>query len=61
MQETEGKINVLGGEGCFHQIHGGISTSSNPPFQDWEDEYFAITGVAYCRPTVNPVLIRPNP
>jgi hypothetical protein len=37
MQEIKGEINVLGGEGCFHQIHGEISTSINPPTIDWQN------------------------
>jgi len=60
MLETNGEINVLSGEGNFHQIHGGISTSSNPPINEWEFEYFVINGVAYTKPTVNPVLIKSN-
>ena len=57
MIETKGHINVLGGEGCFHQIHGGISTSSNPPFDEWESEYVHINGKAYIKPIVNPFII----
>jgi hypothetical protein len=57
MLETKGEINVLGGEGCFHQIHGGISTSANPPRKDWEEEYLRLNGFAYHNPKVRPVLI----
>jgi hypothetical protein len=60
MLETKGQINVLAGEGCFHQIHGGISTSSNPPFKEWENEYTLINGKAYTKPIVNPVMINSN-
>jgi hypothetical protein len=60
MIETKGQIHVLAGEGCFHQIHGGISTSSNPPFIEWENEYAQINGELYIKPRVNPVLINSN-
>jgi hypothetical protein len=42
------------------QIHGGISASSNPPINEWEDEQLLINGVRYTKPTVNPVLIESN-
>lgn len=46
-------IVMLVGEGTFHQIHGGITTSSEPghhPLGQFMDEYRSLFGVDYQRP-----------
>ena len=47
---------MLLGEGTFHQFHGGVSTNVLPsPFARFSDEYLAIRGESYSRPSREPV------
>ncbi len=50
------EIVILLGEGTFHQIHGGITTSSKPgqhPIKDFRSEYREIFGTDYHVPGEN--------
>lgn len=49
---------VILGEGCFHQMHGGIATNSKPesaPFAMFREEYIAIHGRKFTRSPVTPI------
>jgi glycosyltransferase involved in cell wall biosynthesis len=46
----DSQLIVLLGEGTFHQIHGGISTSRRFGRDAWNLEYQAIRGVPYTPP-----------
>ncbi|MGA2186419.1 MAG: glycosyltransferase family A protein [Bryobacteraceae bacterium] len=50
-------VTILG-EGCFHQVHGGISTNSphSGPQNEWHDEYRRIRGRSFRQPSATPVL-----
>ena len=54
LDDTE--LIVLLGEGTFHQIHGGISTSRRFLRDDWKAEYAALRGVPYTPPDKPAVL-----
>lgn len=50
------ELVVLLGEGCFHQIHGGIATNSEidlfpAAFRRWAQQYEAIRGQPFAPPT----------
>jgi Glycosyl transferase family 2 len=45
---------VLLGEGSFHQVHGGASTSPAAPRSAWDAHYRLLRGRPYRRPTVRP-------
>ena len=52
---------ALIGEGSFHQIHGGITTNSNPAvvakcLSDYTARYEQIRGKAFARPVFTPLL-----
>ena len=58
-----GARNVcLFGEGTFHQVHGGIATSGRTPPSYFADEYQAIFGRPYVRPSYDTLYFgRPRP
>lgn len=45
---------VLLGEGSFHQLHGGASTSPKAPRSAWHAHYKKLRGHPYTWPTVRP-------
>ena len=48
LDDTE--LIVLLGEGTFHQIHGGVSTSRRFERDAWRAEYEALRGTPYAPP-----------
>lgn len=52
MPDTE--LIVLLGEGSFHQLHGGASTSPDAPGAAWAEHYRRLRGHRYRRPAVRP-------
>jgi Glycosyl transferase family 2 len=48
------ELVVLLGEGSFHQLHGGASTSPEAPSSAWSAQYKQLRGRPYRRPTVRP-------
>lgn len=51
------ELVVLLGEGSFHQVHGGASTSPGAKHALWAEQYAALRGGAYERPLVDPVYL----
>ncbi len=56
-----GKLVYLVGEGCFHQIHGGVTTGGSKQeaqrYVDFMDEYRVIHGEEFKVPRNTPVLL----
>jgi len=48
---------ILLGEGSFHQVHGGASTTSDVDRTSWYGQYEALRGVPYVRPPITPSYI----
>jgi hypothetical protein len=48
------ELIVLLGEGSFHQLHGGASTSPGAPGASWAEHYRRLRGHAYQPPIVRP-------
>jgi hypothetical protein len=48
------ELIVLLGEGSFHQVHGGASTSPAAPQAAWAEHYKKLRGHVYKRPVVRP-------
>jgi glycosyltransferase involved in cell wall biosynthesis len=62
--DPAGRIILLLGEGTFHQVHGGLTTSAtsqSPIWQEFRDEWTRLRGewklVFQSRPPVKPLLI----
>jgi hypothetical protein len=57
----EVELIYLVGEGCFHQIHGGVTTGGNhqhaEKFENLHEEYQSIRGDRYTAPTNAPILL----
>jgi hypothetical protein len=55
------ELCYLVGEGCFHQVHGGITTGGShqhaEKFENLHDEYLSIRGSRYTAPTNHPILV----
>ena len=51
----DSQLIVLLGEGCFHQVHGGASTSPGADHAGWHAQYQKLRGTSYTRPEVDPV------
>lgn len=55
----------LAGEGCFHQLHGGVTTDKRQQghsFEELNEEYSRLRGEGFTAPMVQPVLYgRLNP
>ncbi len=55
------QLVVLAGEGSFHQLHGGVTTSESGRreqiLQRQQEEYLAIRGQPYHSPTLEPLLL----
>ena len=58
--ETPGVQSIyLFGEGCFHQMHGGVTTGSSEKgctFEELNKEYIELRGKAFAPPKVAPLL-----
>lgn len=48
-------VRVILGEGSFHQVHGGVSTSPNAPREAWKRQYEWLRGQAYSIPRMSDV------
>lgn len=46
-------VEVLVGEGSFHQVHGGASTAPGADHARWHEQYKELRGLAYSPPAVN--------
>jgi glycosyltransferase involved in cell wall biosynthesis len=56
--DDEAEVILLLGEGTFHQFHGGVATNALVhPWQAFHDEYVAIRGHDFRRPTRRPLLV----
>lgn len=51
------QLVVLLGEGSFHQVHGGASTSPGAKHALWAEQYAVLRGGAYQRPSVDPLYV----
>lgn len=51
------QLVVLLGEGSFHQVHGGVSTSPGDPGTAWRAQYKDLRGIAYRKPVVTPLYV----
>ncbi len=60
VEAPESELIYLLGEGCFHQLHGGVTTSERSnayTFAELDEEYTAIRGQPFSVPTIRPRLI----
>jgi len=56
--DPDGQVILLLGEATFHQVHGGVATNSTTPqWPAFHQEYVAIRGRDYERPTGRPLMI----
>jgi len=53
--DPTGELIMLLGEATFHQVHGGIATNLNSPFDLFHEEYRRLRGRPYERPTRQPL------
>lgn len=55
------QVYHLAGEGCFHQIHGGVTTGGSDvetrKFKDLQDEYESVTGRKFGHLAYQPILL----
>ncbi|MEM8791008.1 MAG: glycosyltransferase [Pseudomonadota bacterium] len=50
----DAKVRILGGEGTFHQIHGGASSNAAVSLrEEFDREYIALRGKPYERPRID--------
>lgn len=56
--DRESQVMLLLGEATFHQFHGGVATNAlNHPWQEFHNEYVAIRGHDFRKPTREPLLV----
>jgi hypothetical protein len=65
VEHTRTTLIYLAGEGCFHQLHGGVTTGKKQEghtFEDLNEEYRQLRGEGFTAPTESPLLFgRLNP
>jgi glycosyltransferase involved in cell wall biosynthesis len=58
---SDTELIVLLGEGSFHQVHGGASTSPSGAGKAWAEHYRQLRGQPYRRPPIRPTYFGPLP
>ena len=60
-EHEESDLVYIVGEGCFHQVHGGVTTGGEhrhaEKFDNLHEEYQSIRGGRYTAPTNRPILL----
>lgn len=65
VEHPDSTLIYLAGEGCFHQLHGGVTTGKRQKghsFEELNEEYRKLRGEGFAAPTEQPLLYgRLNP
>ncbi len=59
VEHPESTLIYLAGEGCFHQLHGGVTTGKRQQghsFEELNEEYRQLRGEGFTAPTRQPLL-----
>ena len=59
VEQADSTLIYLAGEGCFHQLHGGVTTGERRrghSFEELNEEYLALRGEDYDYPRKQPLL-----
>jgi len=59
VEQSDSTLIYLAGEGCFHQLHSGVTTGERKQghsFQELNEEYRALRGHGFTRPKQQPLV-----